>query len=153
VPDLALFRERYPTLQSYEFRAGIESKLQHLGLYLLSWLVRAGLIPSLQPASRLLLRLSRAFDIIGTNDSGFYLRMRGRGREAGAGSLLFEIVAREGDGLYIPCIPVIVLAKKIARGEISEVGAYPCLGCLTLDEYLGALEGLRVEWRVLRGED
>jgi hypothetical protein len=54
------------------------------------------------------------------------------------------IIARSGDGPNIPCMPVILLARRLARGEALPIGAQPCVGVIGLDEFLCALEGLDV---------
>jgi hypothetical protein len=41
-------------------------------------------------------------------------------------------------------MPAILLARKLARGELNRRGAMPCLDLISLDEYLGALEGLDI---------
>src|SRR5690606_4683159 len=102
----------------------------------LSWSVRLKIIPSLQPLAPKLLKLGSSFNLIGSNDSGFFMEMRDRNPSS---RLLFEIVARSGDGLYIPCIPSVVLAKKLIKEEINIAGAFPCVGFVQLDEYLAML--------------
>jgi len=134
IPDLDLFPVRYPTLKTIRFQAGLELKLLHLILAALSNLVRIKLIPSLQPLAPLLLGISRIFDFFGKDDSGFYMEMTGRGKEADKQKVVFEIVAHDSDGLYIPSIPAILMAKKLARNEISKTGAYPCMGFIDLDD-------------------
>ena len=59
-------------------------------------------------------------------------------------------MARSGDGPYIPCMPAIVTALKIARGEIRERGAFPCVGFLDLDTLLEALKSLEISWELTR---
>ena len=54
------------------------------------------------------------------------------------------IVAGGGDGPEIPATPAVVLAKKLARGELAARGARPCLDLFSLDEFLTALEGLDI---------
>jgi hypothetical protein len=54
------------------------------------------------------------------------------------------IVARAGHGPYIPCIPAILMARRLARGEVPQRGAMPCLDLIDLDSYLEALEGLDI---------
>ncbi len=44
VPDLDLFPQHYPSLERIEFRAGLEVGLFQIGLWLLSWPARIGLI-------------------------------------------------------------------------------------------------------------
>ena len=148
VPDLSLFPERYPSLETIKFQAGIESKIQHVGLFGLSWFVRIGLVNSLYPLAQLLLKISRWFDVIGTNNSGFYMKLIGMGSDRKHKEVLFEILAQEGDGLFIPCIPSILLTKKLVRSELSGAGASPCVGFLSLQEYLCAFKDLNISWRV-----
>ena len=41
-------------------------------------------------------------------------------------------------------MPAIILAKRLARGELSQRGARPCLDLISLDEFLEALEPLDI---------
>lgn len=151
IPDLALFPKRYPRVKNIRFQAGLEVTLQHLALVTLSWLVRFKTIKSLRPMAATLLKLSRWFDWLGKDDSGFFMEMRGVGQFHNALKITFEIHAREGDGLYIPCIPSIVMVKKLTRGEVAERGAMPCMGLVSLDEYLAEFDNLKVNWRTVEG--
>jgi hypothetical protein len=63
---------------------------------------------------------------------------------------VFDLTARAGDGLMIPCTPAIVLALKLAKGEIMRRGAMPCFGLLGLDDILDELRPLHVTWEVSR---
>lgn len=148
VPDLALFPKRYPTLKTIRFYAGLEIPFIHIILWLLSWLVRLGLIRSLQPLAPLLLRLSFMFDWLGTANSGFHMELKGKGASGKEKVILFELVARSGDGPYIPCMPAILMTKKIINKSIKDIGAYPCVGFISKDEYLDALQDLEVSWHV-----
>ena len=40
----------------------------------------------------------------------------------------------------IPTIPAIVLARRLATGEMVRSGAYPCVGMVSLEDYLHELE-------------
>jgi hypothetical protein len=139
IPDLALFPQRYPHLRSLRFGAGHEIALLHFGLWLLSWLVRWRGISSLAPHAEPLLRAARWFDRFGSSSSGLHMYLRGidhmgRGREQ-----RFFLIARSGHGPYIPCMPAIILARKLARGELTQRGALPCLDLISLREYIEAL--------------
>ncbi len=146
VPDLALFPKRYPSLKTIRFYAGLEISFIHMTLWKLSWLVRWGFIRHLEKAAPLLLRLSFLFDALGTANSAFHMKLSGKGRDGKGKTITFELTARSGDGPYIPCMPSILLAKKIARGEEKAIGAYPCVGFITKDEYFGALHDLDIRW-------
>jgi hypothetical protein len=144
IPDLDLFPSRYPTLRTQRFSAGHELKILHLGTWLLSWMVRFGLVRSLADHAESLLRLAFLFDPLGSSRSGFHMYLSGLGRDGRARTARFFLIARSGHGPYIPCMPAILLARKLARGELNRRGAMPCLDLISLDEYLGALEGLDI---------
>lgn len=144
IPDLTLFPARYPTLRSMRFGAGHELKILHLGTRMLGALVRAGLIRSLDAHAEALLRFAFLFDRFGSGRSGFHMILTGAGHEGRPVERRFMIVARSGHGPYIPCIPAILMARRLARGEVPQRGAMPCLDLIDLDSYLDALEGLDI---------
>lgn len=146
VPDLALFPKRYPELQNIRFYAGLEIPFIHVTLWTLSWLVRAGLVKSLVKAAPLMLKISYMFDWLGSTNSAFHMELSGKDKLGQDKVIKFELTARSGDGPYIPCMPAILLAKKLAAGDLNETGAYPCMGFITKDEYLGALDEMDIEW-------
>jgi len=147
VPDISLFPKRYPMLKTVRFYAGLEIPFIHMGLWIISWLVRLGLIKNLQKTASLLLKISFLFDWLGTSNSGFHMELSGIDKNGQAKKVTFEITARSGDGPYIPCIPAILLTKKLVSGKLENAGAYPCMGFISLPEYLGALKGLDIEWK------
>lgn len=148
IPDLSLFPKRYPDLRTIRFYAGLEVPFIHIGLWGLSWLVRVGFISHPESAAPALLKLARVFDFFGTSNSGFHMEMSGTGFDGDNKSICFELVARNGDGPYIPCIPAILLAQRLASMEPARVGAFPCVDFITLDDYLAALQGLDITYQV-----
>src|SRR5277367_1674821 len=144
VPDLDLFPRRYPEARSIRFAAGHELKILHAGTWALSWLVRLGLVRSLDAHAEWLLRLAFLFDRFGSSRSGFHMFLGGEGRDGRPRHIRFFIIARSGHGPYIPCIPTILLARRLSRGEIGVRGALPCLDLIGLEDYLRALEGLDI---------
>jgi len=117
-----------------------------LSLWALSWLVRLGLISRLEKAAPLLLKTSFLFDWLGSANSAFHMELSGKDKNGDDKTVTFELTARSGDGPYIPCIPSILMAKKLAAGEVTVTGAQPCVGLITLDEYLEALSGFDIIW-------
>ncbi len=148
IPDLTLFPERYPTLKTIRFYAGLEIPFIHITLWSLSWLVRIGLIKHLNRAAPLLLRTSFLFDWLGSANSAFHMTLTGKDKENHKMAISFELTARSGDGPYIPCMPAILMAKKIVNQEIKTTGAHPCIGFITRAEYLDALEMMDISWSV-----
>jgi len=144
IPDLELFPGRYPTLNSMRFCAGHEIALLHAGTWLLSWLVRLRLLPGLDRWSAFLLRVSSLFDAWGSGGSGFHMYVEGVGHEGVRLIRRHWIIARQGHGPNIPCMPAILIARRLAGGEPLAPGARPCLDLIGLDEYLTALAGLDV---------
>ena len=144
IPDLALFPKRYPTLRTMRFAAGHELKLLHIGTRMLGALVRLGLIRSLGDHAGPLLRLAFLFDRFGSGRSGFHMILSGTGHDGNPLERRFVIVARSGHGPYIPCMPAILLARRLARREIGRRGAMPCIDLIDLDAYLAALDGLDI---------
>lgn len=146
VPDLELFPRYYPELKTIRFYAGLELPFIHVTLWSLSWLVRVGLIKNLEPTAPLLLKLSFLFDWLGTANSGFYMTLIGKGENNTDKTIQFELIAKNGDGPYIPCMPAILLAKKLANSEIKYTGAHACIGIINRQEYLDALASLDISW-------
>jgi saccharopine dehydrogenase-like NADP-dependent oxidoreductase len=144
IPDLALFPARYPTLRSMRFGAGHELAMLHVGTRMLAALVRLGFVRSLDEHAEALLRVAFLFDRFGSGRSGFHMILTGADSRGAPLERRFMIVARSGHGPYIPCMPAILLARRMAKGELSERGAKPCLDLIDLDSYLEALEGLDI---------
>lgn len=147
IPDLALFPSRYPSLQTIRFFAGLELPIVHWTLWMLSGLVRIGLIRKLERIAPLLLRTSFLFDRFGTDNSAFHMVLGGTDGNGASKQITFELTARKGDGPYIPCMPAILLARKLANQEIGKTGATPCVDLITLNEYLSALGEMNISWQ------
>jgi hypothetical protein len=63
----------------------------------------------------------------------------------------WHLVARRGHGPEIPCLPAIVLARKLAAGAVSARGAMACMGLLRLADFAEAVKraGLDITWRAV----
>jgi hypothetical protein len=144
IPDLELFPRRYPGLTSMRFCAGHEVAALHFGTWLLSWGVRLRLLSRLNRWSSPLLRASFLFDPLGSGRSGFHMYLHGRGKDGAPLTRKHWIIARQGHGPMIPCMPAILIAGRLAGGVPIAPGARPCLDLISLDEYLGALKRLDV---------
>lgn len=145
IPDLELFPKFYPDLKTIRFSAGTEIKILHLGLWLLSWLVRFGFISSLRPAAKLFHKTAKLFDRVGSSNSAFYMRLSGNGTNGSIKTQKIYILAKSGDGPFIPCVPAIFLARKISQNQHVPVGAMPCIKLIDFADYVRELEGLDIE--------
>lgn len=144
VPDIELFPDRYPELRELRFAAGHEVKLLHIGTWLLSWAVRLDLVRSLAPHAAPLLKLSFLFDPLGSDKSGFHMFLSGIDEHGAPKVIRIFMVARQVHGPNIPCLPAIILARRIASGERLEPGARPCLDLIGLDELMASMDHLDI---------
>jgi saccharopine dehydrogenase-like NADP-dependent oxidoreductase len=145
IPDLELFPARYPDLRDLRFVAGHEVKLLHLGTWLLSWIVRLGIMKSLSPYAKRLLKLSFLFDRLGSDKSGFHMFLNGIGKDGKPAEIRIFMIARQVHGPNIPCVPAILLARRLAAGEAIAPGARPCLDLVSLDEMMAATVNLDID--------
>ncbi len=143
IPDLDVLPTAYG-IQSIQFSAGLELTALHLGLWALSWLVRLGLPLNLAKFAVPLLAASNWFDRFGSADGGMHMIIKGTAADGSAHERQWFIIAKDGYGPHIPTIPAIVLAKKLATGTPLVSGATPCVGMVTLDEYLDELSAYPV---------
>lgn len=144
IPDLSLFPERYG-IRSIRFSAGLESNTSHLGLWALSWFKRAGLPLDLRRLANTLLRISHWLDRYGSANGGMVMQIEGRDHDGNMHRRRWFILAFNGHGPYIPTVPTVILAHKLAIGETELIGAKACVGLVTLDEYLDELKGYDIE--------
>jgi hypothetical protein len=135
VPDLDLIPQHYPGLASARFSAGLEVGAFHLGLWSLSWLTRAGVVRDLGGLAGPLLAVKRRLSMLGTDTGGMFVSVRGRDTRDKACRRDWHLVARSGDGPYVPAIASVILAKRLAAGEGPPPGAQPCFALFALAEF------------------
>ena len=144
IPDLDLLPERY-NIKSIRFSAGLELSVLHLGLWGASWLVRSGLALNLPRFAKPLLKASNWFNFLGTADGGMHVIITGKNHHGEARTLKWFMIALDGCGPHIPTIPGIILSKKLAQEGEQHSGAAPCVGMITLDDYLAELQDYPVK--------
>jgi saccharopine dehydrogenase-like NADP-dependent oxidoreductase len=135
VPDLDLLPKCHPTLQTVRFTAGLEVGLFHLGLWSLSWLVRAGFMRDLGLLAGPLLRAKRTLRFLGTDAGGMFVALSGCDHEGAPKALAWHLIARSGHGPYVPAIASVILAKRLVAGSGPAPGARPCLAMFTLSDF------------------
>lgn len=145
VPDLELFPHRYAGVRDVVFRAGLELSLLHLGTWALSWLARWRIVANWSRYATPLLRASEWFERHGSDVGGMHVSVIGTDGQRRTVRRTWYLIARSGDGPQVPCTPSVVLIKKLARDELSQRGAMPCVGLLSLDHLLAALKDFDIE--------
>lgn len=146
VPDLALVPDRDPGLRSLAFHAGLELTALHIALWLLSWPVRWRLLPSLAPFARLARCIAGLFEGFGSDRGGMFVDVSGRLDRGRRVRRRWTLIAESGDGPFVPCLPAVILARALARGNPAPSGAYPCIGLFGLDDFAAAARGLALHW-------
>ncbi len=144
-PDLVLFPQRYGA-RSVLFRAGLELPLLHLGLWLLSWAPRLGLVRSLEPFAEPLRRIAERTLSFGSDRGGMIVTVVGRDAAGPSVRRTWSLVVEAGDGPFVPAIPAYLLTRKILN-DCPAAGARPCIGELTLGEIEAGLARLSVTTR------
>jgi ribosomal protein S17E len=139
IPDLTIFPIKY-NINEIQFSAGMESSLLHLGMWFTSWLVRIGLPLKLSNHANTLLSFSHYFDFLGTDNGGMHMIISGIDHAGKPLTIKWFLIAKNGDGPQIPCVPAIIMAKKIINDEYNDYGAHTCTGLVTLEECLNELK-------------
>lgn len=116
VPDLYLLPDMLPGRPAVTFRAGSDRAPQILGLWASSWLVRLGIMRSLEPFGRIFVALQKTTMFWSSPRSAMSVNVRGwRGDERL--ELRWTLIAEDSSGPEIPTIAAALLAgKKLAPG-------------------------------------
>jgi saccharopine dehydrogenase-like NADP-dependent oxidoreductase len=134
IPDLELFPRRYAPVREVMFRAALEVGATQRAFAMLARM--RPLLPPPQKLAGMLHQAGKLFDAFGTPDGGMVVRLRG---VASANrlplQLAWHIAAGNHHGPEIPCMAAILLARRLARGEALPIGAQPCMGLLSLEEF------------------
>lgn len=144
VPDLDLFPQRHPSLQTVTFHAGFASGMGHLLVWGLSGLVKLGLIRSLVPMATPLNRISRWIEPLVSDKGAMFVSVEGIAHDGRPLRKTWNLLAARNHGPHIPCGASIALARKLAHGEPLRKGAMPCMGLLSVEEYLAPLRDLDI---------
>ena len=100
---------------------------------------------SVTPCASVLNRISQWIEPLVSDKGGMFVALEGIGRNGEAHRRTWNIIAKNNHGPYIPCGASVVLANRLVGGGRLPAGAMPCMGLLTVAEYLGALGGLDVQ--------
>jgi saccharopine dehydrogenase-like NADP-dependent oxidoreductase len=144
IPDLTLFPARYPTVRTVTFRAGFASSLGNLVVCGLAVLVRIRLLRSLVPFAAPLSRISHWLEPLLSDQGGMFVCLAGEGEEGKLLHVNWNLLAGQNHGPHIPCGAAIALAHKLACGVQLPTGAMPCVGLLTVKEFLAPLRSLDI---------
>ena len=142
VPDLDLFPTAFGAA-TVRFYAGVELNLLNYTLSILAGLRRYLAMDYLPRLADLFLRASLLLFRFGTKNGSLAVQLRGKGLDGAPLERRIAIVT-EDDGPATPSSAAIVLAKKILANGPPRIGAFPCLGFVTLEELMAHLRPLGI---------
>ena len=139
VPDLKLLPAAYPQVRTVEFHAGLEVPFLHLGLWLLSWPVRWGLVHSLVRYARIFQHIASWFQLWGSDQGAIIVEVEGSRIQK-----RWILKAEAGHGPYVPILMAAILARQASLGRPAFFGARSCVNIVTLKSFLEEIEGLNI---------
>lgn len=145
IPDLTLFPRRYPDISTVSFEAGFASDLGHLVVWTLARLVKTRVLSSVSPFAVPLNHISRWMEPLVSHRGGMFVRLKGRGQDGEPLRITWNLIAQNNMGPFIPCGAAVALTRKLCSNARLPSGAMPCMGLLSVEEYLAALPGLALQ--------
>ncbi|KAA0981650.1 saccharopine dehydrogenase [Pseudomonas sp. ANT_J12] len=138
VPDMDIFASRYGA-QTLRFKAGAGLKLGNVATFLLAQALRTGLVRDHERWAARLHRWGCGFERFGDGKSAMYIDVVGLGMDDKPLSLTVQLTAFNDKGPEIPSCAAVALAAKMLQGYVPAPGARPCVGEISVDEYMAAI--------------
>lgn len=138
VPDIDIFANRYGA-HTLSFKAGSGLKLGGIANALLAQALRIGMVHDHASWAARLHWLGLKFERFGDGKSAMYIDAQGIGTEGEPLSMTVQLTAMNDKGPQIPSCASVALAAKIAQGYSPKPGARACVGEITVDEYMAAI--------------
>lgn len=118
---------------------------------LIAWARRRRLIARASRLAPLLDRTGTWLDRFGSGLGGMMIRLEGLSRQKKPLRLEWHLTADKNHGPEIPCIPAILLARRLARGDTFAPGAQTSAGSLRLQEFEPEFARWDIETQVIEG--
>lgn len=135
IPDLELFPVHYPGVRSVIFRAALEIGITQRIFSMMAALRRLGLMRRPERLAGLLNASARSLDFLGSSLGGMVVRVSGKDASGNHVQRAWHIAADHDHGPEIPCMAAILLARGLARKEITDIGAYASTSWLKLADF------------------
>jgi hypothetical protein len=148
VPDLGLLPAYVPGVETATFHAALEATWEQIALWKMGWTTRLGIVSTWDRLVPSFQRLSDRLIKLGSDTGGMQMRISGVGANQQARTVVWNLTAHQNHGPEIPCVPALILARKLAAKQITMRGAFPCLGMITLSEFDVEVSDLDIKWTV-----
>lgn len=135
IPDLELFPTHFGVRQRVMFRAALEVSLTQRIFAALAQLRRWRLLPRPASLATPIHAVAGALDFLGSALGGMVVRVSGAGPDGMPVAREWHIAADNNHGPEIPCMATILLARRLARGDVFATGAYTSTKQLNLTEF------------------
>ena len=146
VPDLVLLPARYPGRPVVRFGAGLELFALHLGMNAMAAVARLGIVRDWGAHATWLKWWSDRFGTLGTDAGAMHVSVRGLDARGQRARGTWTLLAVAGDGPWVPTLAAAALVRKLATGASPAIGARPCVGELTLDDFARETAGRQITW-------
>ncbi|WP_439850866.1 saccharopine dehydrogenase NADP-binding domain-containing protein [Pseudomonas syringae] len=137
-PDIDVFATRYKA-QNLSFKAGSGLKSGVIATWLLALAIRLRLVRDPAPWAVRLHRWGTRFEHLGDRKSAMYIDVEGAGLDGRPLQMRAQLTALNDKGPEIPSCAAVALSAKMASGYRPVPGARACVGEVTVEEYLGAI--------------
>ena len=134
-PEQDLLVSRYHPNRDALFQAGMELSVLHLGLLLLSLPVRAGLIQSLKPFAKPLLRIAQWLIPFGSDKGAMTVEVVGVDGSGAIARRSWRLQADANRGPFVPVLAAIAMVRRQRDGMRPPPGAGPCSGVLSMADF------------------
>ena len=149
VPDLSLMPERMPGLKTVSFQAALEAKWEQVGLWMMAWLSRAGLVSDWSRYASAFSGWSSRLINLGSDRGGMHVRVSGTDVEGKPRVITWFLTAENNHGPEIPCSPALIIARKLLRGQLTLRGAHACYGLFSMGDFDREVAGLDISWKTV----
>ncbi len=153
VPDLALIPNYVKGCETVTFHAALEAWWEQMGLWMMGWLTRVGIVKSWSKLTPTFHWISERLKSLGSDTGGMHVRLCGLDLNGKPKEITWYLTAKSNHGPEIPCSPALVLARKLVRGQISIRGAVPCLGLITMSDFADEVSDLDINWEFQTRQD
>ncbi len=144
VPDPLVLPTAFPTVQRFDFRAGMELKRMHWGLWLAHFAVRLGWPRSMAPYAERLKAISEWWLAAGSDVGAMHVRMSGCGVDGAPLVVEWTLTAERGHGPYVPAACSVAIVRGLVDGTLQWRGATACVDVVGAEAILTELEGLAI---------
>jgi Domain of unknown function (DUF4166) len=141
--DADVMPQMFGVTSRVAFSAGLSSQLEHRGLQALAWLRARGVVKRLVPIAPLLVRCSRIIRRFGGSTGGMRVCVQGLNEQGRWCSAEWLLVAKKGEGPYVPILPIVAAIKLLLAGKLQS-GARMASGEIQLSAIIDETRGLAI---------